>query len=283
MMYIYKITNLKNNKIYIGKTINIKKRWERHQYLASTGTKRHLYNAMRYYGVENFTIDVVETCLDEMADDRERFWIEKTKSYKKEIGYNKSRGGEGGNTWELNDHKEQTSKKISSSNKGKTVSQETRDKISNSSKGKKLTEKQKYKISNTLKSKYKSGELVAKPIPREHRRYRYHSDEAKKKMSQAKKGKTYDEIYKENAEKMRNMQRQRFSGKNNPNYKEINPEEIYNMINNGCSNKETAEELNISIPTMINYLHKHYNVTPTEIRKKNGFTDKNWIFSKERR
>ena len=30
--YIYKITNLINNKVYIGKTIDIKKRWKTHKY-----------------------------------------------------------------------------------------------------------------------------------------------------------------------------------------------------------------------------------------------------------
>ena len=97
-------------------------------------------------------------------------------------------------------------------------------------------------------------------------------------MSEAKKGKTYNEIYGENADKMRDMQRRRFSGPNNPNYKEIHPEEIYNMINNGCSNKEITKELNIAETTMINYLRKYYNTSATEIRKKNGFLDKQWIF-----
>ena len=81
---------------------------------------------------------------------------------------------------------------------------------------------------------------------------------------------------------MKELRRRPFLGKGNPNYKEIDPEEIYNMVRNGCSNKEIIEELKISESTMIKYLRKHYNTTATQIRKELGFLNKNWIFENYR-
>lgn len=74
-MYIYKITNIVNNKIYIGQTRNVDDRWYKHNYNALSGRKGHLYDAMRKYGLENFTIEVIEECDDDIVDDREKYWI----------------------------------------------------------------------------------------------------------------------------------------------------------------------------------------------------------------
>ena len=56
MAYIYKITNLKNNKIYIGFTINeIEVRLRNHIRASRQNKERHTYlhSAIRKYG-ENF-------------------------------------------------------------------------------------------------------------------------------------------------------------------------------------------------------------------------------------
>lgn len=60
-MIIYKITNNINNKIYIGQTVSkIKRRWAGHKNSAlNKRTNTPLYNAMRKYGVENFTIEEI--------------------------------------------------------------------------------------------------------------------------------------------------------------------------------------------------------------------------------
>jgi len=64
--YIYKITNLIDAKVYIGQTNNPQKRWKEHQRLGSmtyiNNKNKHsrLYLAMRKYGVENFTFEVIE-------------------------------------------------------------------------------------------------------------------------------------------------------------------------------------------------------------------------------
>lgn len=53
-MFIYKITNTKNNKIYIGKTKNYIKRFKQHKYRLSKGnyTNKHFVNAWNKYGEE---------------------------------------------------------------------------------------------------------------------------------------------------------------------------------------------------------------------------------------
>lgn len=62
-MYIYKITNRINQKIYIGQSIRaIEKRFQRHINDALNNTvDTHLARAIREYGPENFTIELIDT------------------------------------------------------------------------------------------------------------------------------------------------------------------------------------------------------------------------------
>jgi len=89
-MTIYKITNRLNGKIYIGQTSQpLEKRFYQH-----SKANTPLGNAMRQCGLENFTIETVETCetYDEL-NQRERFWI-RVLNCKVPKGYNQSDGGE---------------------------------------------------------------------------------------------------------------------------------------------------------------------------------------------
>ena len=99
MQGIYKITNLINNKCYIGKTDNSERRWHDHQKLAFTeGHKEYnkvLYQAFRKYGIENFTFEMIEILEDySISGEREKYWIQHYNSYNN--GYNESIGGDGG-------------------------------------------------------------------------------------------------------------------------------------------------------------------------------------------
>lgn len=96
MSYIYKIINNVNQKIYIGKTnLTIEKRWKEHckDFKRERCEKRPLYDAMNKYGVENFSIEMIEECLPEEANEKERYWIEQYGSFKN--GYNATKGGDG--------------------------------------------------------------------------------------------------------------------------------------------------------------------------------------------
>lgn len=96
MAYIYKITNLINGKKYVGKTSKtVKRRWNQH---ISDSKKerckdRPLYRAFNKYGIENFSIEIIEECKIEQSSDREQFWIKKFNTYKN--GYNATKGGDG--------------------------------------------------------------------------------------------------------------------------------------------------------------------------------------------
>lgn len=61
---IYRITNLKSGKIYIGSTIaGIKKRYSQHWTDVKGGCTNILHNAMRSYGKESFKIEEICTVL----------------------------------------------------------------------------------------------------------------------------------------------------------------------------------------------------------------------------
>lgn len=96
MPYIYQITNRINGKIYIGKTINsLEQRWKQHYYEMNSSRikNRPLYNAMRKYGFENFSISVLEETSIEELSIKEREWIENKQSFID--GYNATLGGDG--------------------------------------------------------------------------------------------------------------------------------------------------------------------------------------------
>lgn len=96
MGIIYKIVNKKNNKVYIGLTNNtLNERWRAHIAQSSCGNTKHLYSAMRNYGLENFTIEQIDESDDfKILGEKERYWINHYSSYKEDKGYNLTRGGE---------------------------------------------------------------------------------------------------------------------------------------------------------------------------------------------
>jgi group I intron endonuclease len=95
--FIYKITNNINNKVYIGKTLlSVEERFKEHcnDSQKTTINKRPLYNAMKKYGTEHFSIEVVEEVPIENLSEKEKYWIQFYDSYGKN-GYNATLGGDG--------------------------------------------------------------------------------------------------------------------------------------------------------------------------------------------
>ena len=94
---IYKITNLINNKVYIGQSKNIKKRWNSHRSRAFNSNapdyENVLYRSIRKYGLENFTFEVIENCSMKELNERENFWINYYRSNNSDFGYNISLNG----------------------------------------------------------------------------------------------------------------------------------------------------------------------------------------------
>lgn len=267
MMYIYKITNTINNKVYIGQTHDVAKRWYKHNYNAKSGRKGHLYDAMRKYGLENFTIEVIEECFDDFVDDRERYWIAFYNSTDKQFGYNKTFGGQNAYTWDFLDDRDTSSKRLSDSLKGHSVSMDTRKRLSQAFKNRIISDEQRQKISNTLKEGYKSGRIKVIVPPHPDRTGIPHTKEAKEKMSKWRTGKTYEEIYgPDKALQLKQNKRARWIGKNNPVYKDIDTNQIISLIKSGFKNKDIASMLNVSVQTIWQRL-KQIGLTASEIRR----------------
>lgn len=97
---IYKITNLINGKIYIGRSVNMKARKATH--FSNSQHNKHLKRAMCRYGFSQFVFEVIEFCNKSNIVEREQFYLDtllfaqeyirssgKDKRFKK-FGYNQN-------------------------------------------------------------------------------------------------------------------------------------------------------------------------------------------------
>lgn len=133
-MLIYKINNNINGKIYIGQTQRtLKERIKsyKEEYKFSK-RKRPIIDAMRLYGFDNFSFEVIEDNISskEELDNRERYYIQKYQSLCHQNGYNIELGGNSAGK-----HSPETIKKISESQTGpKNHMYGKRGKLNNTSK-----------------------------------------------------------------------------------------------------------------------------------------------------
>ena len=91
---IYKITNLKNNMVYIGQSTNVKNRLKAHIQASigiSTIAAQLVHDKMAEDGLENFIFQIVEECPKEKLNDREKYFINYYDS--SNYGYNRTGGG----------------------------------------------------------------------------------------------------------------------------------------------------------------------------------------------
>lgn len=161
---IYKIVNLANNKLYIGSSKCLAKRWYMHKYNLRKNKHhcRHLQYSYNKYGESNFRFDIIEECEIENLLIREQFYLD---IIKPEYNLCTIAGTCAGRKLSL-EHKEKISKanknkirseeqkiKISEFMKTRPCSLETRLKMSTASKNRKCSEETKQKISAIHKGK----------------------------------------------------------------------------------------------------------------------------------
>jgi len=111
--FIYKITNLINKKIYIGQTIDPKRRWSEHKSDARKRPKFPISFSINKYGEENFIFQILEkynSILD--ANNAEIRLISEFNSRDREIGYNIKIGGD------AHDWSDESKQKLSKSKMG---------------------------------------------------------------------------------------------------------------------------------------------------------------------
>lgn len=94
---IYKITNKINNKCYIGQSVDIYQRWDGHRSssrpIEDGGDNFIIHNAIRKYGLNNFSFEIIEKTNPSQLNEREKYWINYYDSYYN--GYNATLGGDG--------------------------------------------------------------------------------------------------------------------------------------------------------------------------------------------
>ena len=93
MIGIYKITNQLNGHCYIGQSRDIITRWKNHKIASHNendkGYNYPLYQAIRKYGIDNFSFEIIEECDVNELNNKEHYWI---KYYNPE--YNQTEGGD---------------------------------------------------------------------------------------------------------------------------------------------------------------------------------------------
>lgn len=135
-MIVYKVTNLINNKIYIGKTTST---LERRKIQHRSDAKKRLYkcvlhDAINKYGESNFSWEIVDRCLfSESLLELEKYYIRKFHS-KIPNGYNMTDGGEGATGRILSD---ESRRKMSRAQLGRRHSKECKRKMSLAHRGEK--------------------------------------------------------------------------------------------------------------------------------------------------
>lgn len=94
---IYMVTNLINNKKYIGQSKDIKKRFQSHHlsdyknpHNCNYNTK--FYQALRKYGLDNFEVTILKLCSENQLDELEVKYIKEFDSFHN--GYNSTEGGQ---------------------------------------------------------------------------------------------------------------------------------------------------------------------------------------------
>lgn len=91
---VYSVINLINNKIYIGQSIDVERRWLQHRYGKGNIILR---NAIKKYGIENFTFNMLDildvenkskTQITEELTALEQKWFDLEQPFLRENGYN---------------------------------------------------------------------------------------------------------------------------------------------------------------------------------------------------
>ena len=276
MAFIYKIVNDVNNKLYIGKTTKtIEERFKQHLKKAKDKVNRYLYDAMNHYGIDHFSVSLIEECTDNIVDERERYWIAFYHSNDKNFGYNMTEGGEGGDTWSKNPHKEQTSQKLREANTGKKRSPEFCKQLGDRKRGVYYISIDKEKLLQDIYNGKTRKELEAKyQISHTQLYYRckdYYGMTIEQLREQYKKDNPeLFPVYDAEVAKQRLLQKrsEKWQGEGNPNYKSLNDIiTLEQMLIADNTAEEISKYFNMSKPTLYKKIKEIYGMPMKEARK----------------
>lgn len=163
---VYKFTNKKNGKVYIGKALNLRRRYSAHKHNAKKeNPSSYFYKSVKKHGLQNFyysLIEVFPTTAREFNPfllERESFWIKIYDAANDAKGYNAC---EYSNDLTGCKFSEETCKKMSESRKGEKNPCFGKFGASHPAYGYVKTEEHRKTISEALKGKPKNRESVEK-------------------------------------------------------------------------------------------------------------------------
>lgn len=156
---IYLITNLDNEKKYVGQTVaGLKRRWQKHVNEALRGSMVKLQRAIRKHGSNRFISEVIHVCENKPEMDFvEMFYIAFLKT--QELGYNVTSGGDGSVGTK---HSEESKEKIRRAHLGKKMppfSEEAKRNIGLARFGRKHSEETKRKMRIAAVRGYANGRI----------------------------------------------------------------------------------------------------------------------------
>lgn len=233
-MQIYQILNKKTGKSYVGKSKDYVSRFKDHKKDAEKKVNRRLYDSMNHHGVDNFELILLEDLGDvsrQVASEREIYWIEALKTMMPS-GYNMTKGGDGGYTLDMwdSDAREELWSRQAIKRTGMKRDGSARSNMSAAAKLREATKTldQKKAISKKI-SDYNKNNNIRPPESTLWKKGqagtftgKTHSDETKKLLSDHRRGKTYSDIYGEDAaSEMIIARREAWLGSKNPNYIEF--------------------------------------------------------------
>jgi len=131
---VYIVRNRDNGKIYVGQTTQgLDRRWRSHVEHSRGKSTGHLQRAIRKYGAEGFSIEILHTAMSqEELDVLEELAIATRGCTNRRVGYNLRSGGNGGK------HSEETKKLWSKNRAGRKLPPEWCANMSRGKKGKKI-------------------------------------------------------------------------------------------------------------------------------------------------
>ena len=165
---IYCIENKINHKKYIGQSVNIYQRRNQHknELLRNCHDNDYLQKSFNKYGLDNFEFYILEECTPENLDKREIYYINHYHTLDDNYGYNLKAGGQDGEVTEYGNIKKSNSLKETYQN----------------------SDLREIRRQDALRQ-WSNPEVKAKITGKNNGMYgRKHSDEAKAKMSNARKG-----------------------------------------------------------------------------------------------
>lgn len=171
---IYKITNIKNNKIYIGQVVSHRLnkskyrpfgyigRFNDHISEALNNTKKkqctYLNNAIRKYGKESFKVELLIDCSKESLDDNEIKYIKDNNSIYPN-GYNLTLGGKTTECVKITNNEELKNPKKRGHEFGYKHSEETKNKIKMRLADKKIKVKMQENTRKNMKDYYDNKKI----------------------------------------------------------------------------------------------------------------------------